>query len=345
MHNWTDAEVAVICEINAAYWKKQGREEIAGAFKRAAHLAFQSVARWQRPSGELWIIKNRAEPQERFAFETYSNHSQYNLLPMAMLAIAYSRADDSIQERPSPAEVGGYVFDARQQFHKITAAAGGYYVEIDTAADPHYNATGLQRVQRAGVWFSALSDTVAQGRAYGPANIAKAAVAMGVRWRSKAAGAGWTDLSSFSGGEGVRKVRSADLQIVAANPALTRFKVTYTLAGDGPDDRIVTEDYRLSDRGVELNSTVSGSTDGMGLHFPVLVSDGAKPTQVKLRPNSLSTTENGSTTTITIPSDTLAQGITVLDRRLMDHSGDIKEATAAIRSPTAQVVIKLDQTE
>ena len=105
--------------------------------------------RWRRPSGELWIVKNFAEPEQRFGYEAYSFHSQYNNLPMAMLAMAYLRADDSIPERPMPSEVGAYVFDLRDIFHKIVASAGGTYVEIDTGADNNYNATGLQRVSAA----------------------------------------------------------------------------------------------------------------------------------------------------------------------------------------------------
>src|SRR5262249_24941282 len=159
-----EAENAVICEINAKYWKERGRADLAGAFKRSAHLGLMSMKRWQRPSGGMWIVKNFAEPARRFGFEGYSFNSQYNPLPMEMLAIAYERADESIEERPIPSEVGGYVFDLREVFHKVIAAAGGYYVEIDTAADPHYNATGLQRVHRSGVVLSPLSDSSAPHR-------------------------------------------------------------------------------------------------------------------------------------------------------------------------------------
>jgi hypothetical protein len=343
MHNWTDAEAAAICEINATYWQKQGRADVAGAFKRAAHLAFQSVSRWQRPTGELWIIKNRAEPPRRFAFEPYLNHSQYNLLPMAMLAIAYSRADDTIAERPSPAEVGGYVFDASQTFHKITAAAAGYYVEIDTLADPHYNATGLQRVQRAGVFFSALSDSVAPQRAYGPAAAPRAAVATGLRWKSGRAGADWLDLSSFTGAEGRQKARPTDLQIVADDPGRTEFKVKYTLVGDGPADRIVTEDYTLSGDGVEQHSSIAGATSGLGAHFPVLIDDGAQPTQVQPLASGLSITDRGSTLTVTLSGSAAAHPWALAPAHLINHSGESQEATVETDQPSVDLKITLSQ--
>ena len=167
-HQWNEAEVAVISEVAARRWAARGRPDIAGALKRAAHLALTSIRRWQRPTGELWIVKNHADPAVRHGFEGYSFHSQYNLLAVAMLAIAYSRADDAIAEYPTPAETGGYVFDLRDTFHKVVAAAGGTYILIDTATDPHYNSTGLLRLHAAGVPLSPYSDNPAAHRAYGP---------------------------------------------------------------------------------------------------------------------------------------------------------------------------------
>ena len=106
-HQWNEAENIVIFEINCGKWHQLGRDDIAGAMKRPAHLAYESMKRWQRPSGELWIVKNRAEPETRLGYEGYSSHSQYNLLPMAMLCIAYERADDSIKDARRPARSAG----------------------------------------------------------------------------------------------------------------------------------------------------------------------------------------------------------------------------------------------
>ena len=200
LHNWNEAETVVVCEINANYWNQLHRADVAGAFKRAAHLAYQSMQRWQRPTGEMWIVKNRAEPAVRLGYETYSFDSQYNLLPMAMLAIAYSHADDAIAERPAPSEIGGYVFDARETFHKIAAAAGGYYVLIDTNGDPHYNSTGLQRVHRSGVALSPLSDSTASERAYGPSRGEKIPMTPGIQWK-QANVDHWLSLADFAAGQ------------------------------------------------------------------------------------------------------------------------------------------------
>src|SRR5206468_3852052 len=119
--------------------------------------------------------------------------SQYNLLPMAMLAIAYERADDSIAERPLPSEFGSYVFDLRDPFHKVCAASGGYYVLIDTMADEHYDSTGLIRVHRRVVELSPLSDSasISYGGVKGDPHLA---LTPGLQWKD---GDQWIGLADF----------------------------------------------------------------------------------------------------------------------------------------------------
>src|SRR6185437_10133423 len=131
-HQWNEAEQCVTYEIYAARALKDGDAPMAGVYERAAHLALASMRRWIRPSGEMQIVKNWFDPAQRFGFEGYSSPSQYNLLPAAMLALAYehSAATEAVQERPAPADVGGYVLEI-PSLHKVFASAGGAYVEIE----------------------------------------------------------------------------------------------------------------------------------------------------------------------------------------------------------------------
>jgi hypothetical protein len=151
-HQWNEAEQCVTYEIYGAAAKKAGDDQLAAIYKRAARLALRSMFRWVRPSGEMQIVKNWVDPAKGHAFEGYSAHSQYNLLPMSMLAIAYEHAEstDGLSEQPAPADVGGYVLNI-EPLHKVFANAGGAYVELDTAGDHHYDATGLIRVHLPGV--------------------------------------------------------------------------------------------------------------------------------------------------------------------------------------------------
>ncbi len=296
-HQWNEAEVAVISEVNARRWMAQGRPDIAGAFKRAAHLACTSMLRWQRPSGELWIVKNYADPARRHGFEGYSFHSQYNLLAVAMLAIAHERADDSIAERPMPSEIGGYVFDVREQFHKVVACAGGTYVLIDTGADITYDTTGLLRVHRAGVAHSPYSGNTAPGRRYGPTgDPTNLPLTPGLAWKNADSDALWRSLgdarlrvvprpapASAAGTPPAPapppppQVMSAALTVRQETPQRVEFSVRYELQGEGL--RPVEEDYIVTTDGtVEVATRLGGDTPPAQsrLVFPALMSDGAR---------------------------------------------------------------------
>lgn len=298
-HQWNEAEVAVISEVNARRWMAQNRPDIAGAFKRAAHLAYTSMLRWQRPSGELWIVKNFADPARRHGFEGYSFHSQYNLLAVAMLAIAHERADDSIAERPMPSEIGGYVFDVREQFHKVVACAGGTYVLIETGADITYDATGLLRVHRAGVALSPYSGNAAPGRRYGPTgDPTNLLLTPGLAWKNADTDAVWRSLGDARlrvvpkpapapaaaappveapAPSPLSQVLNAGLTVRQETPQRVEFSVRYELQGEGL--RPVEEDYIVTADGtVEVATRIGGDTPPAQsrLLFPALMSDGAR---------------------------------------------------------------------
>ncbi|MDF2440400.1 MAG: hypothetical protein JWN98_1384 [Abditibacteriota bacterium] len=294
-HQWNEAEVSVICEINARHWQGAGHTSVAGAFKRAARLALSSMQRWQRPSGELWIVKNRADPTLRHGYEGYSFHSQYNLLAMSMLCIAFERADDTIEERPMPSEIGGYVFDARQIFHKVAAAAGGYFALIDTGADAHYNATGLLRVHRAGV-ASSFNDNAPAHRGYGPKIVPPGeGITPGLMWRGEP-DRRWLSLADYphakhADHEQSRFVREAELLVSQSTTERVALKVLYTLHDASSGARQIEETYVISEEGVEVEASLLGDkpqgdkANEARVAFPILVHDGAFETGVTFSAN------------------------------------------------------------
>ncbi|NOZ57171.1 MAG: hypothetical protein GXO73_10350, partial [Calditrichaeota bacterium] len=164
-HQWNEAAQTATFEMIASELWKKGDRLAARAFKRGARLGLASLKRWVRPTGEFWIVKNRAEPWKRWGFEGYSYHSQYNLLAASMLAVAHLAADDSIPEGVAPADVGGYVLtldDGRREdfeapgFHKTVARAGKLYVLVEHAGNHRYNPTGVLRLH--GPFLRGLSD-------------------------------------------------------------------------------------------------------------------------------------------------------------------------------------------
>lgn len=275
-HQWNEAEQCVTYEIYAAKNKQAGDVEMAGVFKRAAHLALGSMKHWIRPSGELWIVKNRFDPAERHGYEGYSADSQYNLLPMAMLVIAYEHAGatEDIAEKPAPADVGGYVMQIDPFFHKIFANAGGTYVELDTAADPHYNATGLLRVHASGANPQlGPSDALTSDAIFEPKEAPRTTAAIGVAWKDTTGRL--RQLAEYSG----KEITSATVRELEASPARVAFAVDYDGYFAGPQQ--ITEHYVITPSRVEMSPEVPGTTEPLQITWPVLLDDGRNKVNVE----------------------------------------------------------------
>jgi len=344
-HQWNEAQVAVICEVNARRWKAWGRPDLAGAFKRAARLALSSVRRWQRPSGELWIVKNRAEPARRHGYEGYSFHSQYNLLAAAMLVIAYGRADDTIAERPGPSKAGDYVFDLRDPFHKVCACSGGTYVLVDTAADTHYDASGLLRVHKAGVARSSFSGVAAPNRWYGPPGDAvKTALSPGIGWKEPGtAETDWRSLADFAKAkpgdkEHTATVARTDLSVRggAHGSGQVSFVLRYGLQGTGA--RPVEEEYVVSAAGVEVVSRLGGddAPAATRVRFPALVSDGERETAININGAQATIEHANASLTWEVVSPPGAR-LRLEGPRVATHNGYVRALVADLPAATREV--------
>ncbi len=301
-HQWNEAQQCVTYEIFARRAQHEGDEISARAFKRAAHLALESVNRWIRPSGELNTVKNYFDPGWRHGFEGYSFHSQYNLLAASMLAIAWSFADDSIPEGKCPAEVGGFVIHL-PRFHKVIANAGGLYAEIDTGADPHYNSTGLIRVHKIGV------DSLVGPSDSAPANAMPLAV--GIAWRK---GDRWQPLAAFTRGRAKRV--SVDVQ--EQRPDRVRFTITYEL--DQESVRAVRMDYDLTPERIRVTARVEGDTPQVQVRFPALVFDGRAAATVTVEGAKATVRLRNSREVFTVDTP-LAEGLRLSQRPVSSRNG------------------------
>jgi hypothetical protein len=286
-HQWNEAEQAVTFESFAQRFARRGDRPAAGAFKRAAHLSIGSIGRWVRPSGELWVVKNRLDPRLRHGYEYYSFHSQYNLLTAAMLAIAWQRADDAIAESPCPAETGGFAFALQPAFHKVIANAGGTYVEIDTGADPHYNPTGLLRIHHRDVPPETLSDGVAIGAEYTttPAKPARS-LALGPAWRDPAGQ--WHALAEHAGAE----LGPVEFIPGRASRAAVDFEVIYRgrLRGGAT---AVRERVSVTPGRVDIEHRVEGDVVAVRQIWPFLLTDGETPSAVTVTAQALDVVRGG----------------------------------------------------
>ena len=146
---------AAMFEIEARRYKKTN-PQLAGAFKRQAHLATQAVLPWIFELEPLRHIKNSFDPKTRHGCDTYGHYSVYSLVAGTMFGIAAVLADDEIVEHPAPAETGGYTVLLQPAFHKIIATCAGNYIEIDPAAQKGQDATGLGRILLKGKAYNLL---------------------------------------------------------------------------------------------------------------------------------------------------------------------------------------------
>ena len=283
-HQWNEAMQCVTYEIWAKREQCGGDSVAAKAFIRAAHLALRSIQSWVRPSGELWIVKNRFDPAVRHGFEGYSSHSQYNLLAASMLATAWLFADDAIPEGAAPADVGGFAFHL-PEFHKIFANAGGLYVELDTAADPHYNSTGLIRVHKAGC-EPLIGPTDGSPAAHQP-------WAVGIAWRE---GSQWRPLA----GLGAKDLKEVRLSVAEVTPERVRFTVRYLV--ERPNVTAIAETYELTPKQVRVAVEVEGQGTQLRARFPAFACDGLNISRISCDGPSARVELNGSSETFTVES-------------------------------------------
>lgn len=136
----------VIFEYEARRYWNEGNHELAAKFKAASNRAIAETEYWLGLS-PIRHIKNRFPTETKFGCEGYAYFDKYMITVASNLHDAYSICDDSIptaiEKDHAPA-----VFATSKHFHKVFAKAGGYGIEFDINADPHYDACGLGRVQR-----------------------------------------------------------------------------------------------------------------------------------------------------------------------------------------------------
>jgi hypothetical protein len=285
-HQWNEAQQAVTFESWASRFAGRNDQAAARACKRAAHLALQSIARWVRPTGELWIVKNRMDPAARHGYESYSFHSQYNLLAAAMLAIAWTRADDGIAAAPCPAIVGRFAFAVQPAFHKVIANAGGTYLEFDTGADLHYNPTGLLRVHHRGVPPETLSDGVSAAAEYRLPSTPTRSVALGPEWRDRSGA--WHALADH----GRDDLDPAGFELVSASARRVEIRLTYRGRLRGGSSAVA-EHVVVTPGRVEIAHRVDGDVDAVRQCWPMLATDGATPSVIAVAGRSASVGREG----------------------------------------------------
>lgn len=145
-HN--EAHLAVVLEYEALRYMAQGDVKTASLFKRATQKALDSIERWLTRE-PIRHIKNRYPTETEYGCENYAYFDKYMITTASFLYAARLMCDDGI---PCAEEDGETVYTAvtSEHFHKVFLRSGDYFAEIDTAADPHYDCSGIGRIHKKG---------------------------------------------------------------------------------------------------------------------------------------------------------------------------------------------------
>ena len=146
LHN--EPWMMILFEYEASRYAAQGNMEQAKAFKAAIARAIDITELWLNKQ-PIRHIKNRFPTETKYGCEEYAYFDKYMITVASKLYVAYLFCDDSIPTEPA-ADHGTVIFKTTEYFHKLFLKSGGYALEFDTNADPHYDANGLGRVHYNG---------------------------------------------------------------------------------------------------------------------------------------------------------------------------------------------------
>jgi len=260
---------AALCEFYAARYARRGEMRLAGQFKSAARYAVDSLDRWLEMK-PVHHIKNRFPLDSRIGCEGYGYFNKYMVTMGSWACMAYRLANDSIPEIPCPAQTGGVFWQTGDSFHKVFLSAGGYFAQYDTAADPHYDSSGLGRIQKKdappAICLSVPFPTE-PNYTVGMENPAPFAISAGAKTDGE-----WCFASDVKTEYAVRR-KSASAERTEAE-----FSCRLT---DGTE---ILHTCTVDETGVAL--TVSGAAV-VGLELPVFVTDGDTETEIEAGPQSV----------------------------------------------------------
>ncbi|MBN2037486.1 MAG: hypothetical protein JW768_12155 [Chitinispirillaceae bacterium] len=282
-HFWNEAYAAVNYEIWAAQYARAGKPEIAGAFKRAAMLSLSCVQSWHRSDGSGYVTKARYPIESKWGYMKYSGHTQYNLWTASAMAMAWQYGDSTIEERPAPCDIGGFVCKVLPGFKKVFANAGGTYVEYDVRGDHAHNPTGLLRLHlKTGYPQLGPSDgavgQVISGAQYWPLYPqsdppGQQNLSVGPAWMQSGS---WYPLAEMQ--------QIPQVAILDETPEKSVYRLVYSLSGGAT----LHETVMVEPRGVTVTDSLAGGNhSAIRAYYPMLRTDGEEQSQITVNGNQV----------------------------------------------------------
>lgn len=305
-HTWNDIVLANGYETMAEIAYQAGNTRLAGQYRRAAALGFQSVQRWRRENGTYSVTKNHFDPADRVGFATYSHFTNYNGYMMYHMAENYLRHTSPIPEQPAPNEIGGYTLVSGGNLATAVANAGGMHMQVNlrgatkSAYGIYWTTLGVVRFGKAGL-----------DSRLGPSDgVRETKSGLGVSFAPTFLdGNNWVRLSSLP--DRYEAVFSTQF----THPLLVRCRVIYK-PKNGWQGPTFTNDFVITPDGIRATLVSSADSTDFGVTWPVLTSDGA---------TSLRNDLTSHTATVAFPGEADEQNFIAL------HSAPAITATDVVR--------------
>ena len=327
-HQWNEAQQAFQFEVAANEYVKRGDLKLAAAFKRGAHLSLESIKRWVRPTGELNVVRNVADPLSRTGYETYTYHSQYNLLAAYFLALAFEQADDDLGELLCPAEAGGFSLWMEPFFHKLILNAGGHYVEVQTRGDNHYTPTGIVRIQRKNVW-----PTI--GPADGTPVSSARALSFAPAWVN--VNQVMTRLSEFT----FKDLPQVEVSSITCNRDKVEVKITYRGPMNGAF--LIERTLTVTPEILLVQDAIIGEVEAVVQEFPLFASDGETHTSITSTEDRIDVDYKGHKVCIKVLKEKHPSGFTMGPQAVSYRNGLLTSTSFRTTQPVTQYVVHLYQ--
>lgn len=268
LHN--DTLLCSYFELEALRFKKKGDLIMAGELKTAAKLAALNVLKYLNLS-PISHIKNRYDITTKIGCEDYAYFNKYMITTASNIYYGALFSDDSITETKLSNKSSGYVFSTSEDFNKTFLSAGGYFTEVDTKADFHYDANGLGRVHKTNCSsVICLSLPFAPNPNYILEDKNKGAMSICCYCEKEG--------RKFIGAESYAKYSLAKSES-DAETASAVFNIEF------PYETIITQEIKVSESGVDLSLF---GVENSGFMVPVFDYDGHSDTEIKIEQNCIS---------------------------------------------------------
>jgi len=273
-HIWNEAEQCVMFEIYASAYSDLGKEKEAGAFKRAAMLSLNSISQWTREDGSGYVVKNRFPIEKKHGYERYSVHTCYNMLAASMLAQAWQFSKDKIEEKPAPADIGGFVLRTRK-FHKVFANVKGTYLEYELRTDKKYNPTGIVRSHIKGS-----NPQLGPSNGIAPLFSGKENyMSTGPLWKNEENK--WVSLAEII-------PEYSAIEILEETKDSVKFLLEHDLTTSEEKPQFITETITIQDNVITVNTSFKGFNGKKRISWPMLVYDGKNKVKNTISEKSVS---------------------------------------------------------